>query len=214
MAAQEVKIRFSCDNCGRTFAAKESLAGRRVPCSGCGAAMVVPPAEPKPAAKSAQVPLPISDDEEPEALDLSVKRTEDEGLDMTPMVDVTFLLLIFFMVTAAFSLQMSLEVPPPDSDEAAETQRPDPPDKSDSVIIQISGDNTVWVNDREAPSEQDLLVKLREALDGDSGGAGPSSLWVMANRECRHDVVVQALDAGNAVGLEDIRLSYVDEDEF
>jgi biopolymer transport protein ExbD len=214
VAGQEVKIRFSCDNCGKAFAAKESLAGRRVACSGCGSAMVVPPAPAKPAARPVAKPLPISEDEEPETLDLSVKRTEDEGLDMTPMVDVTFLLLIFFMVTAAFSLQMSLEVPPPDSDEAAETQRPDPPDKSDSVIIQIAKDNTVWVNDREAPSEQDLLIKLREALDGDSGGAGPSSLWVMANRDCRHDVVVQALDAGNAVGLQDIRLSYVDDDEF
>jgi biopolymer transport protein ExbD len=118
------------------------------------------------------------------------------------------------MVTAAFSLQMSLEVPPPDPDEAAEMQQQDPPDKSDSVIIQISRDNTVWVNDREAPSEQDLLIKLREALEGDSKGARLSTLWVMANRECRHDVVVRALDAGNAQGLEDIRLSYVDEDEF
>jgi hypothetical protein len=36
----------------------------------------------------------------------------------------------------------------------------------------------------------------------------------MADRECRHEVVVQALDAGNAEGMEDIRLAYVDEDDL
>lgn len=179
-------------------------------CSGCGAELVVPAAASKPEAKP--IPLP-DDDEEPEPLDLSIKRTEDDGLDMTPMVDVTFLLLIFFMVTAAFSLQMSLEVPPPDPDQAAEQQRPEELDTDDSIIIQISKDNTVWVNDREAPSEQDLMIKLREALD-DSKGGRPSTLIVMADRECRHEVVVRALDAGNAEGMEDIRLAYVDEDDL
>jgi biopolymer transport protein ExbD len=193
------------------LAAKESLAGRRVACSGCGGAIVVPAAVPKPAPKALPTP---DDDEEPEPLDLSIKRTEDGGLDMTPMVDVTFLLLIFFMVTAAFSLQMSIEVPPPDPDEAAQHQQPEELVTEDSIIIQISKDNTIWVNDREAPSEQDLLIKLREALEGDSKGSRPSTLIVMADRECRHEVVVQALDAGNAEGMEDIRLAYVDEDDL
>lgn len=205
-----MKIRFSCDHCGKSFAAKESLAGRRVACSGCGNAIVVPAPAPKPASKPVPIPAP-DDDDEPEAFKWSVKRTEDEGLDMTPMVDVTFLLLIFFMVTAAFSLQMSLEIPPPDPDEAAETQREEELDTDDSIIILISKDNTVWVDDREAPSEQDLLIKLREALEGDHR---PSTLIVMADRECRHEVVVQALDAGNAEGMEDIRLAYVDEDDL
>lgn len=212
MAGQKVKIQFSCDHCGKKFAAKESLAGRRVACSGCGNAIVVPPAPSKSTPKPAPVPVPAPDDnEEPEPLELNVKRTEDDGLDMTPMVDVTFLLLIFFMVTAAFSLQMSLEIPPPDPDEAAETKQAEELDTDDSIIILISKDNTIWVDDREAPSEQDLLIKLREALDGDSP---PSTLMVMADRECRHEVVVQALDAGNAEGMEDIRLAYVDEDDL
>ena len=155
--------------------------------------------------------MPDDDSDEMEPLQWSVKRTEDDGLDMTPMVDVTFLLLIFFMVTAAFSLQMSLEIPPPDPDEAAEMQQQEEINTDDSIIIQISKDNTLWVDDREAPSEQDLLIKLREALQGDHR---PSTLIVMADRECRHEVVVQALDAGNAEGMEDIRLAYIDEDDL
>ena len=44
------------------------------------------------------------------------KKRDDEELDMTPMVDVTFLLLIFFMVTASFSLQKSIQMPRQTSD--------------------------------------------------------------------------------------------------
>ena len=44
--------------------------------------------------------------------------SEEDDLDMTPMVDVTFLLLIFFMVTASFTLQKSIE------DAKAETDDP------------------------------------------------------------------------------------------
>ncbi len=208
-----MKIQFSCGNCGKKYAAKESLAGRRVACSGCGAELVVP-ALPAPAAEPVSEPLPIPDDEEPEPLDLAVMRSKDDGLDMTPMVDVTFQLFIFFMVTAAFSLQMSIETPPPEPDDAAEQQQAVQIDMEDSIIIQIAKDDTIWVNDREATSEQDLLVKLRDALEGDSGSARPATLIVMADRECRHETVVRALDAGNSEGLQDIRLAYVDEEQL
>ena len=50
---------------------------------------------------------------------MSKGKREEEEMDMTPMVDVTFLLLIFFMVTAAFSVQKVIEVPAPQEQEAS-----------------------------------------------------------------------------------------------
>ncbi len=143
---------------------------------------------------------------------------ERNEVDMTPMVDVTFLLLIFFMVTAAFSLQKSIEQPPVDqSENATETQTiEDLENDDDFVIVRIYRDNSVFVDDREAPSEQELLVQLREARRGPPGSnsPGPSSLLVMADGECRHEVVVMALDAGTEVGMESVRLATVDSDEM
>ncbi len=52
----------------------------------------------------------LDDQDDDDEILVRRKRDEDE-IDMTPMVDVTFLLLIFFMVTAAFSLQKSIEMP-------------------------------------------------------------------------------------------------------
>ena len=60
--------------------------------------------------QTAGVPQAAEDDDEDDEV-LPRKNRPEEEMDMTPMVDVTFLLLIFFMVTAAFSLQKSIEMP-------------------------------------------------------------------------------------------------------
>ncbi|MEM9659397.1 MAG: biopolymer transporter ExbD, partial [Planctomycetota bacterium] len=49
-------------------------------------------------------------------------RRQDDELDLTPMVDVTFLLLIFFMITAAFAVQKAISVPPISDEESAQSQ--------------------------------------------------------------------------------------------
>ncbi len=146
-------------------------------------------------------------------------RTEppEDVMDMTPMVDVVFQLLIFFMMTAAFSLQKSLEVPPPDpNDETAQSQTLEElENENDFVIVRIDREDVVTVEGRDAPSEQDLLTKLREARNGAAGGRAPrSGMLVLADPACRHETVVRALDAGNAVGMERIRLATVEDTEF
>ncbi len=142
-------------------------------------------------------------------------RFRDEEVDMTPMVDVVFLLLIFFMVTAAFSLQKAKETPTPEKKEqAASKTLQEIEEDDDYVIVEIRGDNTVFVDDVEAPSKHDLIVKLREARQGTPGSRGPSSLLVLADRECHHAALVMALDAGNAAGMENIRWSTAEEGEF
>lgn len=144
-------------------------------------------------------------------------RPETE-MDMTPMVDVTFLLLIFFMVTAAFSLQRSLQVPTPHPDEAStNVQQRDPQEDPDTVTVHVDEYNSYRVvtteDDVEAPSEQELLIQLRKARAGDSRGHRPTKLLVMANVEALHKKVIAAMDAGSEVGMEEIKLMMVEENE-
>ena len=220
-------IRFPCRQCGKKLKAPDEYAGRQVQCTGCGAVQEVP--EPQadtrtqvieslhigPAAPPQHGPVP--EDDVPEARLIAPKKgTFDDGLDMTPMVDVTFLLLIFFMVTAAFALQKSIQIPTPDPSEAAAESRTveELEQDDDNVIVRIDKDNTIWVDDREAPSEQELLSQLKEAREGAPGTstAGPSKLVVMASGDARHEKVVMALDAGTAAGFDDVRLANGDED--
>jgi biopolymer transport protein ExbD len=142
-------------------------------------------------------------------------------MDMTPMVDVTFLLLIFFMVTASFAMQKSLNIPKPQTDEPS-TQVESVQDFQDNpeyVVVRVDSLNTyhisasAWPDEIEAPSEQELLVKLRQARQGDAQGNVPSKMLVIANGEALHERVVTAVDAGNEVGMEEVQLLTVEEDD-
>ena len=227
-------IQFKCSRCKQTLKVEDRHAGAKVRCPKCGTVSTAPrgaalPLE-KPSGRAGQAgessrageekvkaskALDLDSFEEIEPIRFVKKKTGDEELDMTPMVDVTFLLLIFFMVTAAFSMQKSLEVPTPDEDKASTQQRIVDPEEG-NIVVRIDRDSTVWVNDSEAPSEQDLLVKLREAKQGTPGSDSPpiNSLLVMADGDARHEVVIMVLDAGNSVQMEPIRLVTVDEDDY
>lgn len=143
---------------------------------------------------------------------------EEAEMDMTPMVDVTFLLLIFFMVTAAFSLQKSLQVPTPRPEEASvNVQQRDPSEDPETVTVHVDENNTFRVvtseSDVEAPSRQELLIRLREARQGNRQGRRPTKLLVMANVEASHGHVIAAMDAGSDVGMEQVQLMIVEEND-
>ncbi len=140
-------------------------------------------------------------------------KRDQASVDMTPMVDVTFLLLIFFMVTASFALQRSLEFPTRDNRPSTERIELDPEDVA-LVTVTIDEFNTYTVStpdwEEEAASEFDLHVALRAARRQHESGGGPVALLVRANGEALHQKVVAALDAGLAVGISDVRLETIE----
>ncbi|MGQ9604920.1 MAG: biopolymer transporter ExbD [Thermogutta sp.] len=212
-----VKIR--CSHCGQEITIPEAPAGSRMVCPICRGDLSGSSSAGQGGGPSrATQPLPrdsVGDGGE----GVSFPRMEppEDVMDMTPMVDVVFQLLIFFMMTAAFSLQKSLEVPPPDpTDETAQSQTLEElENENDFVIVRIDREDVVTVEGQDAPGEQDLLIKLREARNGAGGAAASrSGMLVLADPACRHETVVRALDAGNAVGMERIRLATVEDTEF
>jgi biopolymer transport protein ExbD len=143
---------------------------------------------------------------------------EDDDLDMTPMVDVTFLLLIFFIMTATFSLQKSLEVPTPQPEEASTQAVPQDVDEDPEFLtVEVDETNTFFVympgggDPEEAPSIAELYVKLRQARD--DAEKPFSKLVVRAHEDCLHENVVAALDAGMVIGLDEVQLMTITGDE-
>lgn len=141
---------------------------------------------------------------------VDTKRKPPES-DMTPMVDVTFLLLIFFMVTASFVLQRSLDVPKPEPKEG----RGEPEQQIADVIVEIDPFNTFHVLteswEREAPSKHELLAALREARDGSTDGTVPNRVLVKAHEDSLHEKVVAALDSASIAGMQEVLLLTVAE---
>ena len=213
-------IRFRCNHCSSAVTADDDRAGMKFRCPRCGREGVIPKPsagkEHRQAARAPQPP-PSAPPEEIEPVQFIRKEPEDEGLDMTPMVDVTFLLLIFFMVTAAFSLQKSIQIPKPEQTDEPSTNVVEEPEESpDIVTVQIDEYNTFLVLtadwEKEAAGEIDLIARLREAREGTESGVTPTELLVKAHGKALHYRVVMALDAGSETGFEDVQLMTVDGD--
>ncbi len=205
------QLRFRCHHCGKRLKASPERAGARIDCPECGGAVLVPAPEEKHLATEVSLFAGADEADEP-VLPARGPAPPDEGPDMTPMVDVVFQLLIFFMVTAAFTQQKSLQIPPPDQKSTTPRTVQDFEEDNEFVVVRIDGDNTIWVDDEETLSNQDFLAKLRAAQRGE-GSHQPRNMLVLASGEARHDTVVRALDAGNAVGMESVQLAMNDQDE-
>jgi biopolymer transport protein ExbD len=142
---------------------------------------------------------------------MAVKLAVDDLVDMTAMVDIVFFVLIFFMVTSLEGSYSSIKMPAPDPQKVASSGRRSVSEfESDKefVIVRIDRDNTLWLNDSEISSNQELLVRLRELRHGSSA---PNRMLVLGNSEATHGKVVEVLDAGSDVGMEEVQLAVDDE---
>lgn len=141
------------------------------------------------------------DDDPPMAFG-SKEPIEEDELDMTPMVDVTFLLLIFFMVTASFTLQKSIPQPPAASDAPSTNVAEEEEEQQDYVEVIIDQNNSFYVTTRdsqeiEAPSETEMRRLVKDAKDT----YGPERIVIMAHVDALHEKLIAVCDAGQASSL-------------
>ncbi len=123
---------------------------------------------------------------------------EELDLNLTPLIDVVFLLLIFFMVSTTFQKEseISLQLP-----RAASEPGEAEPDKLE-IVIDASG--SFYVNDQELL--QSDVESLQGALFELSGGDRERLLTIRADAQTPHQAVVTAMDAAAKLGM--LRLSF------
>jgi len=135
----------------------------------------------------------------------------EDLVDMTAMVDIVFFVLIFFMVVSMQETFTSIEMPVPDPQSTSSQSRRSVADvekNTDYVVVRVDRDSTIWLDDTEIPSEQELRVRLRTAR---KTGSSPSKMLVLGNGEAKHGTVVMVLDAGVDAGMEEMQLAIDDE---
>ena len=203
-----MSIRFHCADCGKKLKAADDQTGDHVECPGCGAELLVPDAGGPVKAEEAYDPDEQAADDVPVSFHQHAKE-EGELVDMTAMVDIVFFLLIFFMVTSVQSLQAALEMPQADPQQSKDTGPPaESEGADDAVTVRIDRDNSVWVDDVEAPSRQELIALLREAHDE----RGAVDLIIMPSEEAACDKLVMAIDAAPASGMQSVRFVALPDD--
>ncbi len=122
---------------------------------------------------------------------------EDLELNLTPLIDVVFLLLIFFMVSTTFQKESELTVQLPKASQAPVES----PTESLEIVINASGQ--FFVNDQELLKSD--VASLQAALSKLSNGRRDIPLTIRADAQTPHQAFVMAMDAAATLGM--LRLS-------
>ena len=118
---------------------------------------------------------------------------EELNLNLTPLIDIVFLLLIFFMVTTTFTKENHLAIQLPE----AHGEVVDAPDKLVEVIIDKSGQYSV--NGQRLISAK--LLTLKQAIEKVSQGDRALPFVITADALTPHESVVRAMDAAGQLGF-------------
>jgi len=115
-------------------------------------------------------------------------------VEITPLIDVVFLLLIFFVVSTTFVRTSAIEVDLPDGSEPA-----DRVPAGIEVRVSATGDYTVDGQVLPENGRADLLRALGQARDEAADSTPP--LVIAADANARHETVVRVMDAARELGL-------------
>ncbi|MDP4987611.1 MAG: biopolymer transporter ExbD [Porticoccaceae bacterium] len=125
-------------------------------------------------------------------------RRELPALNLTPLIDIVFLLLIFFMVTTSFSRETRLLVSLPEASGSAENA-------TESIEVLVDKEGGYAINGRRlVNAEVDSLVR---GLELESGGDISLLVVLVADAEVQHQSVVSAMEAIGRAGFASLSIA-------
>ncbi len=120
-------------------------------------------------------------------------------IDLTPMLDVVFIMLIFFIVTASFIKEAGIEVNRPEASTAQQQENL-------NILVAISGTNEIWIDRRRVDPRSVRSVIERLHAENPKG-----AVVVQADKASNTETVITVIDAARAAGVYDVSLA-TDED--
>jgi biopolymer transport protein ExbD len=200
-------IRLRCPSCNAGLSVASRKAGQTIRCPGCNAEIAVPQLAEEAAASAAPQPAPRRWDDEPpdEDAEFAIRKpeTEFEDMDLTPMVDVTFLLLIFFMITASFTIQKVMSYPPPEPEQEGVSQVVQKLEdvERDSVVVEVDENDQVTVENQPVGDRSQLEGVIGQFM----GQKKSTELLVKRHYYSSHEMTVAIKDAATAAGIQKFR---------
>ena len=128
------------------------------------------------------------------AISTAVQEEESE-INITPMLDVVFIMLIFFIVTANFIKEPGLEINRPDSD-TAETQ------ENAAILIAVGPTGEVWMDGRRIDVRQVKANVIRMIAENPQG-----TVVIQADEKSTADTIIEVMDEVREAGVIDISIA-------
>jgi len=123
--------------------------------------------------------------------DEGIKEEESE-INLTPMLDVVFIMLIFFIVTAVFVKDPGVEVQQPVAITAVEAG-------AGSIYVAITPQDEIWI-DRDVVDPTEVRFAIERLL----AEAPEAGVVIKADADARNELVIRVMDAAKAAGVQEI----------
>lgn len=125
----------------------------------------------------------------------SQQAEEEPGIDLTPMLDVVFIMLIFFIVTSSFIKESGIEVNRPQADSASSQEK-------GNILIAVTADGQVWL-DKQIVDVRSVRAHVERMRQEQPDGV----VVVQADQDARTGLVVKVMDQARLAGVEDVVLA-------
>jgi biopolymer transport protein ExbD len=123
------------------------------------------------------------------------RRKSESEVNLTPMLDVVFIMLIFFIVTASFVKESGIEISRPGASTAVRKEK-------GNILIAISADNQIWMNRRQVDPRA-----LRANIERMHAENPQGAVIIQADKEAKTGLLVKVMDAARSAGVKSVSLA-------
>lgn len=120
---------------------------------------------------------------------------EEAGIDLTPMLDVTFIMLIFFIVTTSFVKESGLEVSRPSAKSAKKKENA-------SIFVAIGSNDEIWVDKRQVD-----IRSVRANIERLHAESPEGAVIIQADQAAKTGILVKVMDQIKLAGVQDISIA-------
>jgi len=119
----------------------------------------------------------------------------ETAIDMTPMLDVVFIMLIFFIVTTSFVKEAGVDINRPSADSAVTQNK-------NSILVAITNSNDIWINQHQVDPR--AVRRNVERLKAESPESG---VIIQADEDSKTGLLVKVMDQVKLAGIENIAIA-------
>jgi len=126
--------------------------------------------------------------------DVLINSEDEQNIDMTPMLDIVFIMLIFFIVTTSFVKESGIEVQKPQASSSKQ-------DKKVNIVIGINKSGEIWI-DKHAID----IRAVRTTVERLHAESPEGSVIITADKKAETGVLVSVMDQVKLAGIEKISI--------
>ncbi|MCZ6713180.1 MAG: biopolymer transporter ExbD [Deltaproteobacteria bacterium] len=122
-------------------------------------------------------------------------KVEEEEVNLTPMLDVVFIMLIFFIVTASFVKESGIDIDRPTAATAVRKER-------GNILVAITSTDQIWIDRRQVD-----IRAVRANIERLHAENPQGAVVIQADRLSKNGLLVEVLDAAKLAGVESISIA-------